>query len=445
MSIGRRIPVACGIDVGTTNTKAVAIDEEGVVVARASRPTPRDVDGLFIDATVLLESIQDLVARVCGDAYQMHAVSAAGVGEDGVLLDVDLQPLTGSLAWFDPRRQGIFHRLRPDLDDDTTFDVASDPARTLVGWRWAREQTPSDPHCWVALADLSMVRWAGRPFMSDTVASRTAAWRSIDRAWATDRVALTLGDSDLLPPVLCGGDVVGELSDPVLRDAGIVASDAIAVAGGHDHPVGAWGVHQMAPNSVLDSMGTAEVVVATAPLPTAHRRGGVDLAPAIMSSGVVRLQVEELARNVDWAAQDREVARHIRGLLAGSESPEAVMDSSYFVPGQRGGGRPRYATDAPRSPRARASAVLVALARAGQRAVDAVTDGAESPDVRMAGGWIRSPGWLEIKAAVSGRRAAAILEPEVTAVGAAILAARARGWRPDATASLAGLSALSTR
>ncbi|WP_316308680.1 hypothetical protein, partial [Clavibacter michiganensis] len=77
-------------------------------------------------------------------------------------------------------------------------------------------------------------------------------------------------------------------------------------------------------------------------------------------------------------------------------------------------------------------------ARAGREAVDAV--GVSSGGVRLAGGWVRSPGWIEIKSAVHNTRAAPILEPEVTAVGAALLAAAARGWTPDATVALGGFS-----
>lgn len=441
-----RIPVACGIDIGSTNTKAIALDQDGVVVARASRPTPRDNQGLVIDARVLRESVEDLVARICGDTYVVHAVSAAGVGEDGVLVDAMMEPLTVALAWFDPRRQSIFRDIRADLSGDAVFDVDTDPARTIVGWRWARGQSSEAPHHWLALADIVTATWTSTPFMSDTIAARTGAWRSADRAWATERVTATLGGTSLLPPVRAAGETVGSLIAPKLRNEGLASHDAIAVAGGHDHPVGAWGVAQLVPNVILDSMGTAEVVVATTPAPlTDPRSPGVDLAPAIGADGVFRLRVEELARNVEWAAQDRDVARHIRGLLSGSEHSEPVLDAGYFRPGQRGGGRPSYAPDAPRDPRARASAVLGALAHAGATAIDAVAAGDGPREVRIAGGWIRSPGWIDIKATVSGRRTAAILEPEVTAVGAALLAAHARGWSPDPMTALAGLSALSTR
>ncbi len=445
--VSRRVPVACGIDVGTTNTKAVAITEDGVVVARASRPTPRDIDGLFIDARVLLDSIDDLVARACGDRYELHSVSAAGMGEDGVLLDGSMRPLTPALAWFDPRRQSIFKALRSDLEDDSSFDVDADAARTLVGWLWARDNVAQEAPVatWVSLADLAISSWTAQPFMSDTIASRTAAWRSSDRAWDGARVELTLRDGSLLPPVRTGGEVVGPLAGRGFSRHDFVAADAIAVSGGHDHPVGAWGVHRMVPHAILDSMGTAEVVVATIPTSIRERSVDVDLAPAIGSKGVTRLRVEELARNVSWAAQDPNVAAQIRALLSGSSRPEPVLDSGYFTPGRKGGGQPSYSPNAPHSPRARASAVLGALAHAGQRAIDSVSHNGVASDVRLAGGWIRSPGWLDIKASVSGNRAAAILEPEVTAVSAAMLAARARGWDPDPVSALSGLSALVMR
>ena len=445
-----RIPVVCGVDIGTTNAKVVALDASGSVVARASRPTPRDAHGLWIDAQALFDTIENMVIEACGSRYEVHAICAAGVGEDGVLVDNTLRPLTKALAWFDPRRQRIFRKLRPALLDDESFDADSDPGRALVGWKWSRKQASLvdvDAASWVALADLPGVMWSGSPFMSDTLASRTGAWRSTDRAWAHDRVELTLGSAHLLPPVVPTGDVVGAIDSARLRDAGVVAPDAVVVAGGHDHPIGGWGVDQLIPGAVLDSMGTAEVVVVQSPLSGVARHNNVDIAPGIRSSGTTLLRVEELSRNVEWASQAPAVAEAIRDLLAGRVAPLDVLDSGYFNPGTRGGGRPSYALDAPHDPLARASAVLGALAHTGRQAIDAVAasgaadtivsaGAARGTDVLLAGGWVRSPGWVEIKATVNGYATAAILEPEVTAVGAALLAAKARGWTLDPAVAL---------
>lgn len=435
-----RVPVACGVDIGSTNSKVVALDANGSVVSRSSRPTPRDAEDLSIDARRLFNAVEELVLEVCGHRYIVHTISTAGVGEDGVLVDGNLQPLTKALAWFDPRRQGIFRALRPALQGDEMFDADTDSVRTIVGWKWSRDQAAAgSAHTWTALADLPGVLWSGRPYMSDTIASRTAAWRSSDRGWASPRVELTLGSSSLLPRVVRTGAVVGDFRSARLGAEGVVSSDAITVAGGHDHPIGGWGVDQISPGAVLDSMGTAEVVVAQSPFPHVGRHDKVDIAPGIQSDGTSVLRVEELARNVAWASQDPEVASHVQALLEGRLEPEDVLDSKYFVPGQRGGGRPSYATDAPRDPAARASAVLGALAFAGRDAVDAVRrDLADNAEVRLAGGWVRSPGWVRIKAIVNGYRTVPILEPEVTSVATALLAARGRGWNPDPARALSG-------
>ena len=436
----QRHPVACGVDIGSTNTKVVAIAPDGTVVSHAARPTPRDAQGLSIDVAVLLRGIDQMLAEVCSETYEIHAICAAGIGEDGVLVDANLCPLAPPLTWFDPRRQGIFGTLQPYLHLDVTLDADDDPTRAIVGWAWSREQPGTDAAtAWVAVTDLASVRWTGRPFLSDTLASRTGAWRSTDRSWDLDRVGLTLGSTDLLPTVVAAGEIVGELVSPLLGAAGLLAGDAVVVAGGHDHPIGGWGVDQLVPGVILDSMGTAEVAVVQSTRPRPARQDSVDLAPGIRSGGTTLLRVEEITRNVDWATRDPAIALHIREILAGSVSPLPVLESGYFIPGKRGGGRPAFASDAPGDPRARASAVLGAIAEIGRDAVAALQDSVMSDrEVRLAGGWSRYPGWLKIKAAVNGFQAIPIAEPEVTAVGAALLAATARGWQPEPGRALGG-------
>jgi sugar (pentulose or hexulose) kinase len=429
----RRLAVACGVDIGSTNIKVVAIDPDGVVVGRASRPTPRGEDGVSIEGTLLLATVEMLVSELCGDSLEIHAICCAGVGEDGMLVDAQLRPLTPALAWFDPRRQGIFRDLRPELTDDDTFDAPTDPARTMIGWAWARRQVhDAGASTWVAVADFPAVSWTRQPFLSDTLASRTGAWRSGDRTWSSERVALTLGDHAQLPPVISGGEIVGGVDSPVLQAAGVLADDVLMVSGGHDHPLGGWGVGLSSPGAILDSMGTAEVVVAQSVAPAVRRTPEIDIAPGIRSAKAIALRVEELSRNVAWASQDPEVATAIRHLLEGTMLPEPILDAGYFLPGHRGGGAPSYALDAPRDPRARASAVLGALAYAGREAIEAVCGEVEARGgVLLAGGWARSPGWVTIKETVNGYVADCVPEPEVTAVAAALLAAAARGWSPD--------------
>jgi sugar (pentulose or hexulose) kinase len=431
-----RSPVVCGIDIGSTNTKVVALDPHGAVVGRQSRPTPRTDD--CVDASALVRAVEDMIAAVCAQRYRAHAVCAAGVGEDGVLVDAALAPLTPALAWFDPRRAAVFAELAPRLGRPADVCTVDDAARSLVGWRWAVGRPGAErAEAWVALADFASTIWAGTPFISDTLAARTAAWSNVTRGWIGDRVAMTLGSAALLPGVLRAGDVVGAMRSDRLSRAGVLHGDAVVVAGGHDHPIGGWGVQLVAPWCLLDSMGTAEIVVAQTPSTDLRCTDDVDIAPGILTPGTTVLRVEELARNVAWASRDGAVHRHLAALLAGDEPPDAFLHEPVFVPGGRGGGAPRFTADAPASPHSRASAVIGALARLGGQAAAAVAAHLPAdPDIYAAGGWSRSPGWIAAKEAVTGRSVAVIPEPQVTATGAALLAATALDWSPSASLAL---------
>ena len=116
-TLTRRTPVVCGIDIGSTNTKVVALDETGRVVARAKRATARNPSDLSIDTHVLFDAIEEMIVQACATEYSVSAVSAAGVGEDGVLVDETITALGRVLAWFDPRRVGLFQQLLPQLPE----------------------------------------------------------------------------------------------------------------------------------------------------------------------------------------------------------------------------------------------------------------------------------------------------------------------------------------
>lgn len=433
-----RTLVVCGVDVGTTNTKVVAVDEEGSVVARGSRPTPRDAADLSIDADALVDAIEDMIVELCSSRFVVTAVATAGVGEDGVLVDRRTRPLGRAMAWFDPRRERIYQDLLPQLEPLEGLPVDTEASRTIFGWRWAVEQEGAGAaSAWVALADYPSARWTARTFMSDTLAARTAAWAPAHRAWIGSRVDVTLGDRRLLPEVLHSGEPVGPWRSTRLAEAGVLRPDSVVVAGGHDHPIGGWGVDRMHPGAVLDSMGTAEVVVAQSPQPLLARTQHVDVAPGIRQPGTTLLCVQELAHNMDWAARDPEVGRALREIVAGTVEPDAALISGTFVPGVASGDRPRYASTAPTGPLSRASAVAGALAAMGERAIaEVVTRVGPDPRVFAGGGWSRAAGWIRLKEAVTGRTVTVIPEPEVTAVGAALLAAEAIGWAPSAELAL---------
>jgi xylulokinase len=68
--------------------------------------------------------------------------------------------------------------------------------------------------------------------------------------------------------------------------------------------------------------------------------------------------------------------------------------------------------------------------------------GLGGPEIRVVGGGARSPLWMQIKADVTGRSVRAVLAPEPTALGAAILAGVGSGLFADAADAVARVVAV---
>jgi sugar (pentulose or hexulose) kinase len=444
----KRDRVSCGVDLGSTNIKVVAVSSDGTVVARHRRPTPRPGSHPSINPEQLLRLVDDMLIEAAGDRWSIASVCTAGVGEDGVLTDGSERAIGEALAWFDPRRVEIFDQLPGAIRAAAAKDVTGvqlDPARAVVGWQWAATAqlaTHSDrTTSWVALTDYPAVRWTGRAFMSDTLASRTAAWGPRTRTWLDQVVHATLGDTDLLGPVLHAGEIVGRLVSTRLADAGVLDPDTIVVAGGHDHAIGGSLVDRIRPGAVLDSMGTAEVVVRAADdLPAALTAAdpALSVSAGLRGRDATMLAVAELARNLTWAGRSDDAVQHAMSrLLAGEtglpSSRAALL--SLFVLGGQGGQPPAWTPEAAQaSPTERAAAALVACAVNGWRIIDLLQAPADAP-VFAAGGWTRSPGWMAIKDSFGTRRVEIVPEPELTGVSAALIAGDALGWNQDPSAA----------
>ena len=76
--------IACGLDIGSTNVKAVLCGEDGRTLWVKSVPTPRRSDGVGIasDAAALVTLLEELIIegwQAVGAKAPIAAIAAAGV------------------------------------------------------------------------------------------------------------------------------------------------------------------------------------------------------------------------------------------------------------------------------------------------------------------------------------------------------------------------------
>ena len=152
--------ISCGLDIGSTNVKAVLAGEDGRTLWVKSVPTPHVNDGLgtTTDAAALVVLLEDLIIegwRAAGGGKPLAAISSAGVGEDGVCADEDLTSLGLVIAWHRqagaggggalPRALQLHPRRLPfdgrQMDVDAPAPCGGNRWRDGTGSRW-----PIIPH-----------------------------------------------------------------------------------------------------------------------------------------------------------------------------------------------------------------------------------------------------------------------------------------------------------
>ena len=269
--------VDVGVDLGTTVTKAVALDGARRVVARASLPTPWErpraewCERDPADAVATVDRLLANLVRLAGDVH-VRSIGFCSIAETGSLVDAGGSPVSRLLAWHDPRGGRQAATLDPALAAvlPSRTGLAVSAVATFFKLLWWRDE---------AGLDLAGLQWLGLPellchglgtgrFAERSMLGRTALWDIHDEDLFEPALD-TLGvGPDLVPPRVAAGAALGRVrSDhPVAQARG-----AVLTVAGHDHLVAAAALGAGGIGSLCDSMGTAEALIVAVAVPPAPR------------------------------------------------------------------------------------------------------------------------------------------------------------------------------
>jgi len=424
----------CGVDVGSTNIKVMLVDEAAGVIARRHRPTPRlgqttaNARAGEADPLILLRALEDMILdawREAAGGRPIDAIAAAGVGEDGCLVDAALRPLSTVIPWFDDRATAEADELAAGHDCADVTGLAFEPTRTAAKWLWiARHRPVPAAASWIALTDFPAAWWSGRAFLSETLAARTACYDISARAFRDDLLAAARAPD--LPPVLPAGATVGTMRPGRLTAAGAATAATRLVAGGHDHPVAASVAHRLDPAAIVDSLGTAELVYGETDRPVPPRPDIVRSVSVLRRGREARFKVFEFAAALAPLRIPTPTGDLLSDLFAAAEIP--VDAATIIDPSDHAAVAAALAQASEPDARRIAAAVLVACARITAGILDDLAaSGVGDGPLFATGGWSRSDALMRLRADVLGRPIRRIDEPELAALGAALIA----GARPD--------------
>jgi xylulokinase len=451
-----------GLDVGTTNTKAVAFDPAtGRVVAVASRPTPYTdlADGIQeTEPAELWQAVVDCLQAIVPQlAGPILAMGVASLGEAGVPLDAAGQPVYRIIPWYDRRTEPQLQHLLERVDPLHLFQISGQATHhvySLYKLLWLRERQPAAFAAlrrWLSISDYVAWRLTGETATDDSLASRTGLFDQPSRRWSPELVQLAGLSESQLPTVLPAGTTVGKVTVEAARATGLPSGIAVGI-GGHDHLCGALAVGAVAAGMVVDSIGTAESIV----LPVEAFSADERLMQARMSCCahvVPGLYVVEggLARgggSLEWLANllFADAAEPVAAALAAAaQAPAGARELLYF-PYLGGNGAPLGDKNLAASfvglqpsheRRHLVRAVLEGVAFGIRHTIAATADvvGPPRPPIGVIGGGSRSALWLQIRADILGQPVQAIQVPEAVALGAALLAGVGAGVYPNAVAA----------
>lgn len=446
------------IDQGTTNTKALLVDPDGRIVARASSPLSQrypQPGWVEQDPVAIWDSVRQAVEGVLAQADDV-AVDAVAVSNQRETVTAwerrSGQPLGPAIGWQCHRTADFCQGLRaeglePLLRRRTGLTI--DPMFSGTKMRWLLDHIPdgqaraADGEICLGTMD-SWVLWnltGGRSHACDlTNASRTQLLNLATLAWDDELLAIMGVPRAALPVVALSGGHHGLTAADGPLPAGVPVASLI----GDSH--GALYGHA-SPGAVKATYGTGSSLMC--PTPTA-----IDSAHGI-SATIAWSRRDEDARAVTYALEGNiyatGAAAQWAGRLLGLAGPEEVaalaaeVDDTggvYFVPAFAGLGAPHWLADA----RGLFSGITLGTGRAeiARAAVEAIAfqvcdvfqameadAGRQLAALLADGGASRNDRLMQFQANLIGRPVERSASPELSALGVAYLAGLTVGTWPD--------------
>ena len=441
-----------GIDVSTTATKAVLVDDAGSVVAIGTSEYGFDVPrplwseqepALWWDGAV--GAIRKVLAASGVRGEDVAAIGLTGQMHGLVLLDGADRVLRPAILWNDQRTGHACDEIREAVGRERLIEVTGNDAVTgltapkLV---WVRDH---EPDVWARTAhvllpkDFVRLQLTGEHALDKADGAGTLLFDLAARDWSGEVVDALRIPREWLPRTFEGPDVTGVVTAGAAAATGLRAGTRV-VSGGGDQSANAVGVGAVAPGTVALSLGTSGVIFAATTSPLYDERGRVHaFCHAIPERWHLMSVMLSAAGSLRWFRDAFAPGAEFGELVETAADVPAGSDGLWFLPYLSGERSPHP------DPLARGAFVGLTLAHDRRHLLRAVLEGVAfglrdgldlmvaagmpSPtQVRASGGGIASPLWRQILADVLDAELVTVNTPEGAAFGAAILATVAAGW-----------------
>jgi len=434
-----------GIDIGTSSTKTVLVDETGRLLSWAGQEYPIEMPkadwseqqpAVWLKAA--LSTLRQVMQRTEVDLRQVAGIGLAGQMHSMVCLGADGKALRPAILWADRRSSAQVQQLAEKIGLEQLGNWTGNPLAVgfmLPSWMWLREHEPelcAATRTLLLPKDEVRYRLIGRLGSDPSDASSTSLFDPHTRRWSEPMLQMAGLSLEQLPPVDDSAQVAGGLLAEMAVTGGLLEGTPV-VFGGSDQSMQALGQGLVEPGMISCTIGTGGQLFAPLSRPVHDSRlrlhlfchalpGRWHLLAAILSAGLalrwLRDQLWPGSSYQELANAAAEVEAATQGLfflpyLAGERTPHMDPQASGAFLGLRlNHGRAHLVR-----------AVMEGVVFALRQGLDLMVEmGTPVERLLAAGGATRHPLWLQLQADIFGRPVYPGQAQEATACGAALLA-----------------------
>jgi len=444
-----------GIDIGTSGTKTLLIDDDGRALASAtaeyplSTPRPgwaeQDPDDWWRASA---STVREVLAKSGVAAGEIKGVGLSGQMHGSVFLDANHQVLRPALLWCDQRTGPQCEWITERVGRERVVELTANPV--LTGFTapkviWVRQ---NEPETYAKIRkvllpkDYVRFRLTGEFHTEVSDASGTSLFHVRERRWATEMLDALEIPRDWMPEAHESPVASARISRAGAEATGLAEGTPV-VGGGGDQAASAVGNGIVEAGIVSSTVGTSGVVFAFAERPTVDPGLRVHtFCHAVPDRWHVMGVMLSAGGSLRWY---RDTCGHPEAAVArtlGRDPYEVIAEEAAAAePGCEGllflpyltGERTPYP-----DPNARGAYVGLTLRHDKRHLARAVLEGVAFGlrdsfeildgmgvtirEVRASGGGARSPLWRQIQADVTGREHVTINVDEGPALGVALLA-----------------------
>lgn len=437
--------IVIGLDLGTTNTKAVALTHQGEIKAVTSRSyrlhTTRP-SWVEQDPGEVWEGVLRVLSEI---ARQVPISNIIGICLSGAMhslfpIDQKGSPLALAMTWADQRAAPLVPELRKRVDTHALYLRTGCPVQAIYHiaklrwWLTHQSEIQGSVSRYIAIKDYVLFKLTGELATDLGLASSTGLFDIYRQQWDLEALTAAGVTAENLAPLVSPTCVIGKIKAEVAQLTGLTQGLPI-FAGSCDGGLANLGTGAYLPDQCVITVGTSGAIrrVVTQPLLDEQERTFCYLlyedhwfaGGGINNAGLALQWVRE-NYYLDLPESDgyRQIFQDVAALPPGADG---VVFFPYFT-----GERSPYWNTSVRAiiaglglehgRRHIARAVLEGIAISLEEVWEAlVSHGLPDLPVLLTGGITQSPVWAQIVCDVLGVPMAAVEAGDASAVGAAIL------------------------